>query len=347
MRTSARLAKSLFLFNAAAVLLLGAAQPAKASPGGADLGGLQSAIDGVCGTLGVNPCPTMPTITQAVLELAALLNASPEIVRAQPFANVPMGGTIDAGNPSRPPALNPGSAGDQIAFPVAAGNLPSLLSSLQPLAFISASHGGTAMPARLYDNDADTFLYAVASTQTGGQGYPDTLLLFYEDTNRTNQNLQSGKVVAEFSLPLVKLSGGTETSLPYILNYKVPSKQPLDCSASTLTRVPSTATAASVTAAASPASVGINCAVVFAATATSSQPHAVFEISVPLFLIGFDLSEPQYDSAYFYSPNPFSPRLAGLFTADVGGPIGLPPSATPLGNPTCTIASNGGITCTS
>jgi hypothetical protein len=346
MRTSVRLAKSLFLFNAAAVLLLGAEQPAKASPGGADLGGLQMTINDICSTLVISPCPTMPTITQAVLEIAALINNPPEIIRAQPFANVPMGGTIDAGNPSRPPALNPGSAGQQIIFPVTAANLPSLLSSLQPLAFISASHGGTAMPARLYNNDADTFVYAVASTQTGGQGYPDTLLLFYEDTNRTNQNLPSGKVVAEFSLPLVKLSNGTETPVPAILKYKVPNKQPLDCSASTLTRVPRNAAAANVTAAASPASVGINCAVVFAATATSSQPHAVFQLSVPLLLIGADLTnDPQYDSAYFYNPNPFSPKLAGLFTADVGGPVGLPPSAAPLGNPTCMIDSMGGITC--
>src|SRR6202011_2665723 len=116
-----------------------------------------------------------------------------------------MGLHVDAGNPSRPPALNPLSA-----LPVG----PSVLATLNPLAFISGGNDDrrAAKATHLYDTEADTFLYAVANG-AGGAAQPDTLLLFYDDLSRTNKNFQQGKVVAKISLPLtvLKQSGTVRT----------------------------------------------------------------------------------------------------------------------------------------
>ena len=67
-------------------MLLGAAQPAKAGDGGEDFGALQNFIDVVCGFFSMSSCPQTPTITQAVLQTAAFINASPAAVRADPAA---------------------------------------------------------------------------------------------------------------------------------------------------------------------------------------------------------------------------------------------------------------------
>src|SRR5204863_6454614 len=96
-------------------LLLGVAQPARAGDGGEDFGSLQSYIgppdgsSGLCsyfgmGTLYGTTCPQLPTLTQAILQVAGLTNAAPEMVRST--FSVAEGNHVDASNPSRAPAVN-------------------------------------------------------------------------------------------------------------------------------------------------------------------------------------------------------------------------------------------------
>jgi hypothetical protein len=326
MRASIRSSNLFGLAGAVAALWLAAGQPAKAGDG-VSLAGVQTQIGdptgatGVCSFLGMGTifgttCPQLPTLSQAVAELAALYSSPLEAVRAQPFANVPMGGDIDAGNPSSPPAIYPEAASLKIgtSFPIDT----NVLSGLRPLAFISPIIGsGPATPTQLHNLAATSFSYAVASTLKNS--YPDTLFLFYEDIGSVNQNFPTGQVVAKFSLPLVKLTGSTETAVPAILQYKpgksttLPSNdKTLDCSASTLS---------GITGYTTPASVGINCAVVFGATALSPLPHAVFEVSLPLVIT--EATDPAYfETGYdnFTSP----------FTADLAPNYGIAPSAAPL-----------------
>jgi len=105
------------------------------------------------------------------------------------------------------------------------------------------------------------------------------------------------------------------------------------------------------------AQIGINCAVVFGASPTSTQKHAIFEVAVPLLITGACAPlpctpSPNTDPAYFYSyfnPGPpiqKNPVNTGVYTAfvfnDPGEPanlgnlgqkgvsIGLAPTAPPL-----------------
>lgn len=70
--------------------------------------------------------------------------------------SVALGIYVDAGNAA---AIAP------TPFPLTSTTsptLPNLLSTLTPLGFIGSSKSGQAAATRLYDPDADTFLYAVA-----------------------------------------------------------------------------------------------------------------------------------------------------------------------------------------
>src|SRR4051794_22904282 len=51
--------------------------------GGEDLGSAQQTLDGVCAlfTVGQDPCPQLPTISQIVLEIAGLIFDRPQAVR--------------------------------------------------------------------------------------------------------------------------------------------------------------------------------------------------------------------------------------------------------------------------
>jgi hypothetical protein len=319
MRASIRFSNVCALAGAVAALWLGAGA-AKAGDG-VSLASLQTQLDGVCEEAGISPCPQLPTISQAVAELAALYTEPMEVVRAQTFANVPLGGDIDAGNPSSPFAYYPGV---NPSYPLQIGtSFPldlSVLSGLRPLAFVSPIFGnGPAPPTQLYNPAANTFLYAVASTVKAGQPYPDTLFLFYEDIASVNQNFLPGQVIAKFSLPLVN---SAQIPAPAILQYKpgrstiLPNNnKALDCSASTLT---GTNWGSSGT----PATNVVNCAVVFGATALSPQPHAVFEVSVPLVITGGPAPAFSYD---YYD------NLTTPFTfLPLAPSYGLSPSAAPL-----------------
>ena len=332
MQLSARRLTISCLIFAFAATWLGTVQPARAGDGGADLGSLQTFITGtLCPAVGINPCPQLPTITQAVLEIAGLSNTPPEIARAN--NNIAMGLHADAGNPSRPPAVNPPGVGDpkhpsQIgtSFPID----PKVLSTLRPLAFISAKNGtGPATPTQLEDSAANTFLYAVASTIAAGAPEPDTLFLFYDGLSRTENDFQKGSVAAKVSLPLTVLKGGKERYVPAILQFKAPNKSQLDCSASTVVGdFAGTGTAQSVTP---PSKIGVNCAVVFGASPVSSDRHAIVEVSAPLLITA--ATDPAYFGNAISAWNPIFTADDPGFSLGANGSIGIAPGAVPFGPP--------------
>jgi hypothetical protein len=322
---------------------------ASAGGGGEDAAGLNSALQALCATLGSSllpTCPQLPPITQGVLEIAAINNAPPERVRA--FNNIGQGLHVDAGNPGRPPAMDP-----QIStFPVVdtgqSKTLSKLLLSSPALAFISAKQQSlpTATATQLYDPDADTFLYGVTSGFLSQGVQPDTLFLFYDDTSRTNKNFVPGQVIAKVSLQLVVLASNfTETLVPTTLQIIVPKpKLPMpasgaavDCSASTV----SGNFSGNGTQTFGASQIGLDCAVVFAASPFSSRPHAIFEIEVPLVVTNAT------DPLYFAFQNPNSLNLGNSpFLGDetgftptnphilpAGASIGIAPFAAPMGPP--------------
>jgi hypothetical protein len=272
------------------------ASPTWAGDGGASLQTLQAILSdpssGLCVFFGINPCPQLPTITQAVLEVANIENSPPEMVRA--LNSIPQGSWVDAGNA----AALPPAPGVPMTFPLTASTSPTLsnlLSTLTPLPFIGAdkapfpftssqkNNQATASATQLYDPDADTFLYAVtsgASVATTGLTIPDTAYFFYDDLSRTNSSFVRGQTVAKFSLPLTVLnSNGTERAVATTLQLIAPTT---DCSASTVTGdflnagTPQTRKATDI---------GLKCAVVFGPSPTSPAKHAIFELAIPLIVI--------------------------------------------------------------
>jgi hypothetical protein len=345
------------LAGAVTALWLCGAGAAWAGGGGESLTTLQAVIgppdgsSGFCHMLKMNPCPQLPTFTQAILEAAGLANSPPEMVAAQ--NGLSPGNNVYAGNPAAVPPT---------PFPLTANTPPTLsdlLSTLTPLAFISSTNqNAPAAATQLYDPDANTFLYAVTvssiefATPPGGT-VPDTLYLFYEDLSRTNSNLKG--TVANFSLPLTVLnSDGTERAVAATLQFAAAGAN--DCSTSTIKGNFS----GSGTQTISPAAIGVNCAVVFSSSPTSSQKHATFEVAVPLLVTGAcspatpgcprqPPPPPNTDPAYFYALHTGNPGQLnlGIYTAFLfddlgatptksgilpsGATIGIAPTAGPLG----------------
>jgi hypothetical protein len=265
-----------------------------------------------------------------VLEIAGLESAPPEMVRANPAANVPLGIAVDAGNPSRPPGLNAITA-----FPID----PSVLATLNSIAFISAREDKKAGPiaTRLDDPEADSFLYAMSASIVKGATQPDTLFLFYDTPRRTSRNFRKGQIAAKVSLPLTALNGDgvTERAVSAILQYKPSDTGNAPCSASTVSGSFSGSRMQTLSAAA----IGVNCALVFGASPTSPHPHAILELSVPLLVTATT------DPAYF-STSPVSLALPNALSSDNPGftpaagvlgvnwkSIGVAPTAAPLGGP--------------
>jgi hypothetical protein len=357
----------LMLASAALVMLLvGVAQPANAGDGGEDFSGLQNFINEVCAFLSASSCPQTPTITQAVLQTAAFINASQNVVRADPaIGNLPIGSAADALNPSRPPGQTPISVNASGALPVD----PSVLSTLQPLAFVAAQSGnGLPTPTQLFDPSADTFLYAVGglSVANTGSPQPDTLVLLYDVPGRTNKTFVASRVIAKASLPLTVLNkDGTERTVSASLQFKMPSGSGAPCSAST---VVGDFAGAGTPQTIGPAAIGVNCGIAFAASPVSPHAHAIFEVSVPMLITGACSPtpcppSPNTDPAYFvaisFGVDPFSPSLTLPFISDDPGfanasnilgtngqAIGVAPTAGPLGPPVGCTTTNGVTTCT-
>lgn len=279
-----------------------------AGDAGEDLGGLTSFLkDTLCPMVGISmtSCPQFPTISQALLEIAALENASPAIIEA--LNNVDVGNHPDAANPARGGV----SVLPQIEFPLTVATLPDLLSTLTPLAFISAPYGvGPATATQPNDPSADTFLYAVASGSGGPNNLPtpNMLYFFYDDTQQTNRNLSQRQVVAEFSFPLTVLTPHaelppTERLVQTTLQFSAPSAGSPPCSAA-IVRGDFLGDGTTQTKKAT--DIGLNCAVVFAPSPSSADPHAIFQLQVPLLVTRAT------DLTYFFS-----------FPGHLGGPISL------------------------
>jgi hypothetical protein len=331
---------------AACAIWIYGAGAAWAGGGGESLTSLNNLITGLCAFLNISSCPQFPTITQAVLELAGLEITPPEMVRA--LNNVPPGSNVDAGNAA---AIPP------ITFPLTTATSPTLsdlLSTLTPLAFIDSAdkhldksgaekNNGTAAAAQLYDPDADTFLYAVASGTSvalSGLTIPDTFYLFYDDLSRSNANFSQGRIAAKFSLPLTVLNsdGMTERPVAATLQYIAPSRGGLPCSASTVSGNFSGSGTQTLMA----GQVGVNCAVVFSASPTSPRAHAIFEVQIPL-LVTAATDPGHFWFAQFSTNGPFNPSVPSAFFSDDlgfapapgvlganGKYIGIAPSAAPL-----------------
>jgi hypothetical protein len=218
-----------------------------------------------------------------------------------------------------------------------------VLSSLRPLAFISAKTGsGLAAPTQLYDPSADTFLYAVGGLSAANLNspQPDTLILFYDDPTRTNGNVPQGQVIAKISLPLTVLNqdGSTERAVSATLQFKNPATGGAPCSASTITG----SFTGTGTQTLSPAAIGVNCALTFAASPASSHPHAIFEVAVPMLItsttdpaivagspIGFGAPFLNGGGVFGFQPAP------GVLGPN-GQVIGIGPNASPFGPPATT-----------
>jgi hypothetical protein len=297
-----------------AIWLCGAGAAWAGGGGGEDLGTLNNFLQNtLCPGLSISPCPQLPTVTQAVLQIAAWNLVPTEMIRAT--NSIANGSRVDAGNPSIPPV---GPTPPPITqFPVTGTKLSNLLPNLTPLAFVSSSKSPAAA-TQLYNPSADVFLYAVAS---GSGTQPDTLYLFYDDTLRTNGNLPQGQIVANISLPLIVLNsaGTTESLVPTTLQFRATSAG--NCLTSTVMGNFSGASSGTQTLMAS--QIGVNCAVVFAPSPLSTKSHAIFEVQVPLVVTTTT------DPLYFF--NPISNIGASFFTADETGFI--PPAVSPPQTP--------------
>jgi hypothetical protein len=359
-----------------------------AGGGGESLTTLQAVIGvpdgstGFCHMLGMGTnfgttCPQLPTFTQAILEAAGLANSPPEMVAAQ--NGLPPGSNVYASNP----AVEPLSLFSPTPFPLTSTTSPTLselLSTLTPLAFVSSPTKPT--PVQLYNSDANTFLYAVTVSSVGfftppGGPVPDTLYLIYEDLSRSNQSFTKGQVVAKFSLPLTVLnSAGAErpvmlagppvktTTLTITSCANGPSGCFMVTAAGDFLGNGTQQTLPPASCSATPAAIGISCAVVFSASPTSSGRHAIFELAVPLVVTGAAAAPPPFntDPAYFYAlqTSGMAGQLnLGLFTAFLFQDLGFTPAAgildqtgtssigiAPTAGPLCPIV-NGASSCPS
>jgi hypothetical protein len=308
-----------------------------AGDGGESLTGLNNIISSLCSLLNITtPCPQLPTITQAVLEIAGLETSPPEMVRA--LNSVSPGTYVDAGNAAMLPP---------ITFPFTSSTSPSLsdqLATLTPLAFVSGWKSGPAAATQLFNADADAFLYAAASgappVASTGLTVPDALNLFYDAPSWTSLNSSQSRIVAKFSLPLTVLNsdGMTERPAAATLQYFSPRRGGLPCSASTVSGNFSGSGIQTLMA----SQIGVNCALVFSPSPVSKKPHAVFEIQVPL-LVTMATDPPYFYFAQNGVGGPINSSIPSAFFTDVTGfapasgtlgssgmYIGVAPAAAPL-----------------
>jgi hypothetical protein len=324
--TSSRLA------GAVAALWLCGAGAAWAGDGG-DLASLNALLStpntGLCAILQMKTCPHLPTVTQGILEVAALTNAPPEIVGAQ--NSITPGSNVTAGNPAAVPPPDHGG----VPFPLNSTTVPKLfgvtilsgeppvpgmLDTLTPIAFASQK-SVTAVATQLYDSKADTFLYAVGVSSQGAVGVggltnPDTVDFIYDDLFRVAPAFTKGQIVAKFSFPLTVLNNdGTEnTAVMTTLKITSCANGLAGCFTANATGdFLNTGSPQTVDA----GQLGIQFALVFSASPTSTQKHAIFEVAVPLLVTGACVGNPQLcvtgqppantDPPYFFSATSMMP----------------------------------------
>src|SRR5207302_7455294 len=133
-----------------------------AGDGGSDLG-IQSVLNIICAEVGMTSCPKVPTITQAILEISGLANASPDYVRGpqgnlvvaqfQPLCSVSSGTGL--------PVCSQANAINAVSPPAASSVAVSDLAGLMPLAFTTVK--GQAVPVPLGTSGTTSLFYAVAT----------------------------------------------------------------------------------------------------------------------------------------------------------------------------------------
>ncbi len=323
---------------------------------GADLASLQALLsgsNGLCKIFNMTTCPQIPTVTQGILEVAALGNNVPEIVAAQ--NSITPGSNATAGNPAAVPPppdfggipfpLNSTTVPKLLGVTILSGfpPVPGMLDTLTPLAFASQKSGTTAVATQLYDAKADTFLYAVGvssqgATGLGGLTNADMAYFLYDDLFRVAQTFTKGQIVAKFSFPLTVLKINGMENPPVMTTLEITSCANGLASCFTANAVGGIGTPQNPI----PASqLGIQFGLVFSASPTSTQNHAIFEVAVPLVVTGASPTDvfPPFtaplntDPAYFYSTTSqpaglTGPRNLGTFTAfgEVGDDLGAIPT---------------------
>jgi hypothetical protein len=298
-------------------LWLGAGSAWAGGGGGADAGTLQSFLtDSLCPFLGMSPstCPTLPNVTQLVLETAALENTAPEMVRAMNSI-----APTAAANAVNPPA---GS--------------PFALSNVTPLAFISSpGSNGSVSVTQPGDPSANSFFYA-ATDGISPNLPPTTLYLVLDYPLLTNPTPATGKGLdlADITIPLTVLSGypdnPIETPLPILLQIRGASGSP------GYTAVASGNFSGSPVAA---SALGLTVTLTFQTSPNSASKHAIIQVQVPLVVTM------STDPAYYSSLYPIPAFLSPIFTVDLigtkfsGSQIGMAPVASQI---TASIASTSG-----
>jgi hypothetical protein len=319
------------LIGAAAALWLGAGS-AWAGGGSGDAASLASFLaNTLCPLLGYvtpsAPCPQLSSVTELVLENAALENAPPEMVRAMNAFTPTV--AVNAGNP---PAGEPSSLS------------PLPLSNLTPLAFIAARNsGGTASVTQLGNPSANSFFYA-ATDGISPTLPPTTLYLAfdYPPLNNPASATARGNDLADICLPLTVLNNdNTESPVPTLLRVLNANSPP----GNAVVAVGSCSGSGTATAMAT--DLGLTVTVSLQSTPNSAARHAVIEVQIPLLVTGAT------DPGYFYNgSNAISLALLPIFTVDISGftpnvkglpklPIGVSPVAAQF---TASIAGNSGAT---
>jgi hypothetical protein len=285
--------KSRFAMIAISLWLCGAG-PAWAGGGGEDAGSVQAVVNEFCQFLGMTSCPQLPTVTQAVLEIAGLQNTSPDYARGPLILGI----CSVAGNSFLAPGAQPTSTPcDNVALNAVNRATPATigvadLANLTPLAF-TLNKQGHAVPTQLSDPSAVAFFYAVA-TQASGQ--PDTLALFYDYPPLTSASFAKNQVVAKISLPLQVLSAtngservvcglnGCPASLATLSISATCSGGTACLGASVIGdfSVPGTLNSPSPGA----AQLGLQWSVSFGPSPNSKLTHAIFQVNVPLLVTG-------------------------------------------------------------
>lgn len=379
MRTFLRFTVIFRLIGAFAGLWLFGAAPTWAGDGGSvgtlqDFLGPPNAASGFCQLLGINPCPQVPTLTQLALEISALVNSPPDLVRSPAGPSPSAGGGLKLCTPAGNtiagltlPVCNQANAINAVNPPAPAPIAPSELSSLVPLAFTPPTIAvpSQAVPVILGTSGASSFFYAAT---TAASGQPGTLSLFYDYPPLTTATFVKGQVVATLSLPLVTLNNkGVEQAVPTTVQLAATCTGGTAC----LTATATGNFFGNGTQTRSLSSLGVQFALVYGISPNSSSQHAIFELRVPLIVTGptdvsacqaainlgqADVQDCGNDPAYFGvvpfggtdaavgSPtfvNQASGFPTAFFTSELGTPVngvnmGIAPYPAPLGSNTTT-----------
>jgi hypothetical protein len=337
MRKSVRSLTAFQLIGALTAIWLAGSGSALAG-GGIDAGAFQTGfLDPLCKFMGItSTCPTLPTGTQIVLELSALGNRPPGLVRFGPadFRDAttnqehPSGGQVESCNVSGTSTF---LSCNSIAVDTA--NPPGTsLDNLTPLGFISQQNSLTVAQPGTF---ANSLFYAVAD-QAGGLS--THLTLIYDFLLQTNSSFSSGQTVANISLPFGKIVGTTETFIPATLQLRgkgVPCsaiKPDTTClTANVVADFLGSGTPQTYTAAA----LGVTYEFDF-------NGHAMFKVTAPLLVT--QTTDPAYHGVAPPGSGALVNQLSGLptaFSRDVGfsatvlssALVGIVPYASPQGAP--------------